>query len=255
MLEIENSRFFFKTKTIWFSEIPFDIDGLDGVLFQGCTRDVNLSGFSKQEVTTLVIDLNQDLNKIWNNINKSSRRAINKAKEMGVNIRINQGYDIFYNLNSEFRKLKGLPRSDIDIEFMKENGILFLSELDGEIIAGQFYLSDGKNFRTLIGASRRLEENIKSQTSGNSKRLLIWEAIKYAKENGMITFDMGGYYTGKKHDFQKENINKFKKSFGGKLITNYKYQKSYSHFYTVAKWIHLNYKRLSSGVHNYVRNR
>ena len=87
---------------------------------------------------------------------------------------------------------------------MKKNGILFVSEFQGKIIGGQFYLSDGKNIRIWLGASRRLEENgISGQLSGNSNRLIIWEAIKYAKEMGMITFDMGGYYTGEKPDNRK----------------------------------------------------
>jgi len=238
MLEIDNSSFIFKSKTIWFSEIPFDIHGYDGVTFHACTKDVAIKGFSKEEFTTLVIDLTQDLDTIWNNMKKPScRYSINKAKKEGVVIRVNQGYEIFYNLNSEFRKLKGLPEYNVDVEYMKKNGILFLSEFQGKIIGGQFYLSDGKNMRWLLGASRRLEDTTIGTMISNSYRLLIWEAIKYAKEKGMITFDMGGYYTREKHDAQKEGINIFKKSFGGELVTHFIYQKDYSKIYSLVKWV------------------
>ena len=64
MLEIDNSRFIFKFKDIWFCEIPFDIIGYDRVIFHECTKDVNIKGFSKEEFTTLVIDLTQDLDTI-----------------------------------------------------------------------------------------------------------------------------------------------------------------------------------------------
>ena len=45
---------------------------------------------------------------------------------------------------------------------------------------------------------------------GAANRLKIWEAIRYAKNAGIGKFDMGGYYTGKKADPQKEGINIFK---------------------------------------------
>ena len=39
---------------------------------------------------------------------------------------------------------------------------------------------------------------------------------------------MGGYYTGKTKDEQKEKINSFKKSFGSDVVTHYVYEKYYS---------------------------
>ena len=242
MLSIDNSRFIFKSKTIWFSEIPFDIIGYDGVTFHACTKDLDIKGFSKEEFTTLVIDLTQDLDTIWNKMEKSSCRRIKNAQKADVIIRVNQGYDTFFKINSEFRKLKGLPEYNVDVEYMKKNGILFLTEFQGTIIGGQFYLSDGKNVRWLLGASRRLEDTTIRPIMSNSYRLLIWEAIQYAKEKGMITFDMGGYYTGEKPDAQKEGINTFKKSFGGELVTHYIYRKDYSKIYSLAKWVSSNIK-------------
>jgi lipid II:glycine glycyltransferase (peptidoglycan interpeptide bridge formation enzyme) len=246
MLEIENSKFIFKTKEIWFSEVPFDIHGFDGVTFRECLKDVNIEGFSKEEFTTLMIDLTQDLNTIWEKMHKTAcRRSIERAKKEGVIIRVNQDYDTFLTIHSEFRKLKGLPEYNIDVEYMKKNGVLFLSELQGKIIGGQFYLSDDKNTRILFGSSRRLEDDrVRGRVSGNSNRLIIWEAIKYAKEKGIVNFDMGGYYTGKKPDPQKESINIFKKSFGGEVVTHYIYHKDYSRLYSVAKWVYLKYKNL-----------
>jgi hypothetical protein len=249
MLEIDNSRFFFKTKTIWFSEVPFDIDGFDGVLFQGCSKNVNLVGFTKQEFTTLVIDLNQDLDRIWQNFGKSSSRySINKAKKVGVRVIMNQEYDTFFDMNSKFRKAKGLPKFNLDIEFMKKNGLLFLSEFEGEILGGQFYLTDGKNIRWLLNASKRFEKAGKIRILiGQANRLMVWEAINYAKVHGIHTFDMGGYNTDKMPDPQKEGVNRFKKSFGGQMMTQYIYQKDYSNFYHSFKKMH-SIKQLFIGV-------
>ena len=175
---------------------------------------------------------------------KSSCRRLKKATNDDVVIRVNQDYDSFYKLNSEFRKLKGLPEYDVDVDYMKKNGILFSAEFQGKIIGGQFYLSDGKNIRWLLGASRRLENTNISAIVSNSYRLLVWEAIKYAKRKEMKTFDMGGYYIGEKPNIEKEGINDFKKSFGGELVTHYNYQKNYSMIYFLAKWGFLNYTKL-----------
>jgi len=129
-----------------------------------------------------------------------------------------------------------LTEYNLDVEYMKKNGILFISEFQGKIIGGYFYLSDGKIIRSLLSASSRFEEkDISRRILGHSDRLIIWEAIKYSKEKGMITFDMGGYYTGEKPDAQKESINDFKKSFGGELVTHYIYQKDYSILYHIGK--------------------
>jgi lipid II:glycine glycyltransferase (peptidoglycan interpeptide bridge formation enzyme) len=239
VLEIDNSRFIFKIKAIWFSDVPFDLKGFDGVSFHACTRNVDLEGFSKEEFTTLMIDLNQDLDSIWKKMSKSDcRDAINKAVKDGIIIRINQGYEIFYDLNREFRDKKEIGEYNLTIDYMKKNGTLFLAEINGQVVSGQFYLNDERNFRWLLGASRRFEVTGEMKRSvSNAYRLIIWEAIKYAKEMGIVNFDMGGYYTGKEPDPQKEGINKFKITFGGDLVTHYIYQKDYSLLYHIGKKI------------------
>jgi lipid II:glycine glycyltransferase (peptidoglycan interpeptide bridge formation enzyme) len=238
MLEVDNSKFIFKTKKIWFSEVPFDVTGYDGITFYECNRDVDVKGFSKEVFTTIVIDLTQDLDIIWKKMHHSLRKCIAYAKKDGVIIKINQGYDEFYTINSEFRKAKGLSEYNLDTGFMKKNGLLFLSEYEGKILGGTYFINDGKNIRGLLNATKRLEETGRmNRIIGNANRLMFWEAICYAKECGISTFDMGGYYTGKEPDPQKESINKFKNSFGGQVVTHYIYQKDYSLLYHIGKKI------------------
>jgi hypothetical protein len=252
MLEIDNSRFIFKTKRIWFSEVPFDITGYDGVTFFECSKDVDVKGFSKEKFTTLIIDLTQDLDTIWKKMDRNScRKPITKAMEAGVITKINQEYETFLKICSEFRREKGLGDYTLTIDFMKKNGILIVSEYEGKIIGGEFHISDGKNIRGVLGGSLRLEETgIMRTLVSNANRLRFWEIIVYGKKMGMNTFDMGGYYTGKKPDPQKEGINKFKKSFGGELVTHYIYEKDYSLLlYFAKKILLLKYLLLRSFFH------
>ena len=236
-LEIEKKRYIFKTKEIWFSDYPFDVKGYDSVTFRACKNKVNVSGFNCEEFTTFIIDLTQDLDVIWKNMSKSScRYGINRAIRDGVEIKSNQNYEEFYEINRSFRENKGLPLGSERLEFMKQYGTLFVAEFDGDILVGQLYLEDKNNIRWLIGASKRLEvDRGQAILVGNANRLITWEAIKYAKEKGIKEFDMGGYYTGKVKDEQKERINIFKQSFGGKLATHYIYQKDYSKIYKLAR--------------------
>ena len=240
MLEITRKRYIFKTKEIWFSDYPFDVKGYDSVIFRACKNKVDMKGFSREEFTTLIIDLTQELDVIWKNMSKSScRYSINRAKRDGIKIKLNQNYEEFRELNQSFRESKGLPSGSETVEFMKKYGILFVTEFDGEILGGQLYLDDESNIRWLVGASKRLEvNNEKATLIGNANRLMVWQAIQYAKEKGIKEFDMGGYYTGEAKDEQKERINVFKKSFGGELVTHYIYQKDYSKIYKLAKKIY-----------------
>lgn len=240
MLEIEKKKYIFTTKEIWFSNYPFDVKGYDSVTFRACKNKVDIEGFTRKKFTTLVIDLTQDLDVIWKNMSKSSSRyAINRAKRDGVKIKINQNYKEFYKINRAFRNNKGLPSGFTTVRFMMEYGTLFVSEFNGEIIGGQLYLEDYDNIRWLIGASKRLEvSRERAKLVGRANRLIIWEAIQYAKKRGIKEFDMGGYYTGETKDEQKERINFFKRSFSRQLVTHYIYQKDYSKLYKIAKKIY-----------------
>jgi len=167
------------------------------------------------------------------------RRAIKHAEANDIKIKLNQNYEKFFEINQLFRKKKGLNVISESIEFMKKYGTLFVTEFNGEILLGHLYLEDKNNIRLLSAGSKRLNvDKEKAKFISNANKLTVWNAIKYAKEKGIKEFDMGGYYTGEKKDIQKENINIFKKSFGGKLVTHYIYEKDYSKLFTLTKKIY-----------------
>jgi len=200
---------------------------------------MNLKGFTCEEFTTLVIDLTQDLEKIWQNMSRTScRQTIKEAEKIGVKINLNQNYEEFFEINQLFRKKKGLDTYSESVEFMKKYGTLFTAEFDGEILLGHFYLEDKNNIRALFSGSKRFNvDKKKVRLIANANKLSIWNTIKYAKDKGIQEYDMGGYYTGEKKDVQKENINIFKKGFGGNLVTHYVYEKDYSKLFTLTKKI------------------
>jgi len=241
LLEIDYKIHSFKIKEIWFSERPFEVRGQDAVIFKECRNKIEIDKFNCSPNTTLVIDLTKELEEIWKNMSKSScRYAIRRSLKDGIKLTCNKNFEEFIDINSSFREKKGLLKSELDIEIMKKYGTLITAELEGEILGGQFYWHDADNIRWLVGASKRFEvDSNMARIIGNSNRLMVWEAIKLAKENGMKEFDMGGYYAGKDPDIQKMNINNFKISFGGKLVSHYSYERIYSNLY-------LNLKKLKN---------
>ncbi|RLE67230.1 MAG: hypothetical protein DRJ45_09735 [Thermoprotei archaeon] len=245
MLEIVRKPYrIFKIKEIWFAEQPFlemDPSGYDGIAFKACKKKVRVKGFigGGDGQATIVIDLTKDLDEIWKGMDKSScRYAINRAIRDGVKVKINSNYDKFFEIYKTFMIRKKIYPTflsrlyDPKLEIMERGyGILFTAELEGEILGGCYFIHDDEHIRWLVGASKRLEVDRKKATLiGNANRLIIWEAIKWAKERGIKEFDLGGYSLDAENNPNdpRYGVNKFKKSFGGKIVKKYFYYKDYS---------------------------
>jgi len=231
-LEIEKRKGMFKMKQIWFADYPYDVRGVDRVIFRDCKNKVDAPGFKREKFSTLVIDLTQDLATIWGNMSSGNcQKPIRRALRADVKVKFNQNYNEFYNLYKEVRTKKRLSGL-MPLEDVKRYGTLFVAELQGKIISGHGYLENKDNMRSWVTGSKCFGRDKKLITTvANASKLIIWEAIQYAKEKGMREFDMGGYYTGEVRNEQKEGINRFKKAFGGELVIRYIYQKDYSEIY------------------------
>ena len=233
-----NNSILEKMKEIWFADKPYDIKDCDLLTFYSCKETIEKGGFSCKGSSTLIIDTEEGENDIWNNMDKSScRYMIKRADKEGIKIIVNQRINDFLKIDNLFRDQKGLPRSILTPEFIRKYGVLFVAELNNEVLGGQFYLSDHNNMRLLISSSKRLSVGKeKSVLVGAANRLIVWEAIKYAKSKKIKYFDMGGYYMGTE-DEEWICVNKFKESFGGKLTTQYICQKYYGSFYNFLNFI------------------
>lgn len=246
MLIIDKSYFIFNSKEVHFSDYPFDIEGCDCVIFHFCKNEVNSEGFIHRESLTSIIDLTQDLDTIWQKMDrKSTRYSIKRAQKDGVKVRINGDCDQFYLIYKSFIRKKGINSlfgvGTTNLEIMKKYGTLFVAEHDGEILGGHLYLENESHIKLWLSASKRLEvDREKARLIGNANRLLHWEAMKYAKEKGIREFDWGGLWSEEEaeKDEKKKAINSFKLSFGGEIVTRYSYQKVCSKAYRLAQYLY-----------------
>jgi hypothetical protein len=245
MLEIEYKKAIFRVKSVWFSNYPFNVENCDLVMFSSCKNNVDLVDFYKEDDTTLIIDLTQNLDQIWGDMSQSTRRSINKAKRDGVNIKINENYKDFIQIMKRFRKEKGLKPIRLTADFMKKNATLFVAEFNGEIICGQLYLEDEDNICWYIGASKRLISNAeKAKLIAKANKIMVWEAIKYSKDKGIKEFDFGGYHLGNNNDLFVAEDSTFKKRFGGKIVTRYYYVRNYSEMSKLALKVYIKMNNL-----------
>jgi len=245
MLEIGIDAGPFTVRQIWFADRVAESMDYDCVHYVACPAPLRLPGFYEQHSSTLTIDLGQGLETIWNNMDrKSCRHDITRAVQEGIKTQMNVGHDEFFEMWSEFARLRGVGSNYLSVSMMRKYGLLLTAVYNGEILAGNFYLTDGHVIRAHTIASNRLaSDKAKARLTSLASRLLIWQAIKYAKESKMLEFDFGGYYTGGDRRDPRYGINFFKNSFGGKLSHQYEYKKYNSILYRMAE---LGYKGLYS---------
>ena len=231
MIETRSDLFPFRYRMVWFSDGLYDVDGCDSVIFRLCRKPVEKSGFTfTDEFHTLTIDLTQSLETIWHDMSKTNcRKPISHAVDAGVTVKRNENYEEFFDLYRQLRKTKGFTSNNIGIDYMKKYGTLFTTECNGELLGGMFYIEDENTILEIVTASKRFDgDKEKRNFVGAANKLLIWEAIRYAKAKGIKEYDQGGVISGGVHDEQLERITNYKMSFGGKPATKYNYRKDYS---------------------------
>jgi lipid II:glycine glycyltransferase (peptidoglycan interpeptide bridge formation enzyme) len=161
----------------------------------------------------LVVDLTQDEETIWKNIRRKRRGDIMRAKKLGVIIVVDtvfKFWDEWWESVKKVRNRIGKPLYPW-MKGKKTDGILVIAYLKGKVLAGEWYTIEGKTLRTRIAASR--SHDMKT-LAGNAHALLIWEAMKRAKKQGLTRFDFGGYdSTG-----HYKGVNEWKASFGGDRV-------------------------------------
>ena len=238
MITIETKKFFLKKKTIWFAETPFDVDDCDAVFFLACKKDVDAFGFKKHESPTIIFNLQKNLDELWGNVGKRTRRYIKHAKKNGVTLEVNKNYEQFHNMYIRFVQKKNFKAFPFDTQSMQKIGTLFTAVFDRKILSGILTVEDHNRIRALLGGSVRFETDDKTaRLVSSANRFIIWKIIKYAKDKGYKTFDFGGYYGKKNQEDPRVTIDYFKRQFGGTIVTYYNYEKYYSKIYAVIKTV------------------
>jgi len=202
----------------WFSD-PYDIENAAMVNFFSYNK-IDKNGFFRRDGITSVIDLTQNLDVIWSKMREGFvRDQIQKGERRGIEIKRDNNFKDFKKIYEEFREAKLLPKDNFNV--FEKQGLLFNAYYQGSVIASGLFISDGESIRAWVLASLHYSNDGKMrETVGQANRILIWEAIKYARETGHKIFDLGG--TG------IQSLAQFKEGFGGDRRECYYYYKVYS---------------------------
>lgn len=193
-------------------------------------KNANKKNSMHKKVTTLCIELQNSEKQLRKEMNRTTRYQINKAGKDGLDVELIiqpttkdvAEFTVFFN---NFAKEKGIEKARVDkLEALRLNNQLVISYIrheNGGKMASHLYIADGKRATMFYSASARFEkDDIKPIEVGRANRYLHWQDILFFKQRKYRLYDFLGL-SQKENDLEQQNINKFKKGFGGKEITEY----------------------------------
>ncbi|MBV7505571.1 aminoacyltransferase [Bacillus sp. sid0103] len=184
-----------------------------------------------KETRTLFIELHKTEEQLRTELNKSTRYQINKAERDGLTIRVItnpnaidlEDFKLFFNA---YAKEKGIELFQEErINGIAGNGKLFITYVyhkNGDKLAGHLYIADGKRAGMFYSGSVRLTNTeVPKNDVGRANRYLHWHDILFFKKENYQLYDFYGISLDENNKDQ-QNINQFKRSFGGKEVTEYR---------------------------------
>lgn len=219
--------FLFRRRWVWFGE-PREATGYAMANFYSYC-DGKYVGFHKKEGCTSVINLSLSEEELWNGLRKKyCRKQIEAGEREGIVIKESTDFALFKKMYTDFRKQKNIPADNT--LYFKKAGTLRFAYYKNIPIAGAVYLSDGYTMRLWAAASTRLSgvPGRDRDVIGRANRMLMWHAIRSAKQNSVREFDLGGLSGELCSGGEGNGLDEFKESFGGKRKKCYFYYKVYS---------------------------
>lgn len=185
------------------------------------------NGLVQKKWLTPIVDLNETEDRLFRNLEHSARKQINKARKVGIKVKLCKTFDEFYELFlSPYLIISG--RQDQGKDFYKK-----LWALDSEGVYHYWVAVDkDDNISGFLGTYRfnGLSTEIMSAMTPYAREnrlpvqdLLHWEIMLFHKKLGDSYFDLAGINPDPK-DTKEIGIRRFKEKWGGKLYDTSSYQ-------------------------------
>ena len=176
--------------------------------------------WSYRKWATLTVDCTQDDETLLASFKPAARKSIRKAINDGITVRRIENIDQmreYYGFARQCSKRYGKKLSGVaDFENLfneiREKAIFqtFVAEKDEEPISGLSVWGNGRCIQEL--GSFNSEKAYREKLYGAD--LLKWEIIRWARENGIRSFDLAGINP-QPADTKEQNIRRFKEKWGG----------------------------------------
>lgn len=173
---------------------------------------------------TVALDLSSNIDDIWmTQISTQNRNTIRKCIKNNLTVEETDDYEAFMHIYDEtMRRVNAddfysFEKTYFDELRRDDKNTLLCVKYNQQIIAAAIFMGYGKYFHYHLSGSRR--EYLKLAPNN----ILLWEAIRYAKEHGYQKMHFGGGLS----DSMEDNLFKFKSHFS----------KEYADFY-IGKRVH-----------------
>lgn len=228
MISFKTSSFPVKRKLFLFAPEPSLRLGLFDSYMQSFCKEARF-GFKRIPKYTKIIDISTDL--FTEGFCKSCMKKIKKAQDEGIFCETTSDIKGFISLFNDFVKRKNLFNiiNENELENFGDALVIRTARLrNGTNIVYHSYLLDRsiQRARGLYSVSVIHDDQISPADralTGFANRCLHYEDMLYFRNQGFITYDMGGYAFDTK-DKSLQGINEFKDSFGGELIEESNYE-------------------------------
>lgn len=179
---------------------------------QGYSRDRLHGGW-----TTLLLDISRPDDQILAGLRDATKRAIKKSRNLGVTVTAEDtpdGWRTIAELQTELGRRAPVPPLDADMagrvskHWLRggEGGTVLVARHEGEPLAAALVVTYHGTAHLPVIPSRRGADVPASP-------LLVWETIRWAKENGCTALDFVGYGMTAEPGDAMSGINQFKRGF------------------------------------------
>lgn len=187
--------------------------GWKGGAKSDCMEALRPLGYQYAPRQTLVVDLGQGADRVWDGFEGRARNMVRKAEKNGVTVQsvLPELADVqgYYEMLAGTFQRQGIPPPHplsfyqaICNHLAPAGNLEFIQAKAGDrVVAGGIFLRFGKRMMYLSGTAS--EEGARLAASS----LVQWAAMKLAIDRGVVEYDMGGTGNAK--------IDRFKESFGG----------------------------------------
>ncbi|MDP2644070.1 MAG: peptidoglycan bridge formation glycyltransferase FemA/FemB family protein, partial [Desulfobacterales bacterium] len=200
---------------------------------------------------THILDLTRSEEELWKNMEGRCRTAIRKANNSGVTVdemSDRKGIEKYYAILQQVYRSQNKPCPnpkrlyyDIWDNYGRKRAVFLSARYNHSMIAGAIIIMDGKRAYYLNGVSKHEFRNL------SASNLILWEAVRIARENGAERFDFVG------SDIPR--LAKFKKSFGGELSTHSCIEKACSRLFQAIRNNYPVYKNKIGNIQRFFENR
>lgn len=190
-------------------------------------------GYRSKKWGTFIIDLKRDLDDIWTNIKKETRKNIRRTKKKNVYIIRTKNLDETYEycrILVEQKKRLGekiefeecVKWVETQLKYFYDNFNIFIAYYRNKAISGLIT----RDFNGIINEVGVAHSNFALKNKIYAQDMIKWEIIKWGHETGKRIYDLTGVNPYPKNK-KERNIYRYKKKWGGKLIIYPIFSKSF----------------------------